>query len=168
MIDDALIISDEDREWILNNVTEDRQDGKPPVDFSVFPEDYEYTGILGEFEFSRMFALPLDTSKRLNGDKGIDFNFNLTIDVKTAKNPKYLIVKEDHVNASIYVLSKMHENKAVEFIGWTWGSKVMKAPIDDGTSESFFKHGIRNHYIPAQDLYPMKLLKDLIDSGRGC
>lgn len=125
--------------------------------------DYEVIGVMGEMAFSEFSTMPVDESRKINGDKGTDFTLALKIDVKTARQPHHLIVEEGKVISDIYVLAKADPTYSadVELLGWMWGYKVKKAPVDDGRR---FKNGIRNHFIPVEGLYPMELLKNILPS----
>ncbi len=115
-------------------------------------EDYELIGLLGEVEFGKLTGQMVDLERRLDGDKGVDFvvPLNFTVDVKTARKAFHLIHEAGKGFADIYVLAQYdHETKNIELIGWEWGAVLARAPVKD------FGYGIKNHYIPAENLKPM-------------
>jgi hypothetical protein len=55
--------------------------------------DRDRIGLAGEYAFSKLTGLPLDWSRRRNGDGGVDFHSNMgTIDIKTARIATYLFL----------------------------------------------------------------------------
>lgn len=118
-------------------------------------EEYELVGLLGELEFARATGFMPDLERRLDGDKGIDFivPVKLSVDVKTARKAFNLIHEEGKPFADLYVLAQYDDaTNETKLIGWEFGSVLKKAPIKD------FGYGIRNHYIPAENLKPMNAL----------
>lgn len=118
-------------------------------------DDYELIGLLGEVEFGKLTGQMVDLERRLDGDKGVDFvvPLNFTIDVKTARKAFNLIHEAGKSFADIYVLARYDdETKTTELLGWEWGAVLAKAPVRD------FGHGIKNHYIAAENLRPMSEL----------
>lgn len=121
-------------------------------------DEREIIGLAGEVEFGDVFHQPVDFSRRLSGDGGIDFIIPLrfTVDVKAACNPTYLIVPVGAVVADIYVLAKYIEPRKTPLLGWEWGTTLRQAPTRD------FGYGVVNHYIPQGELKKMKELGDRI------
>ena len=118
-------------------------------------ENYEYIGLRGEVEFAKLTGQMVDLTRRLRGDKGIDFIVPMmfTIDVKTARRAFNLIHEEGKPFADIYILAQYDDElDFVSLIGWEWGHILKKAPVQD------FGYGINNHYIAAEELRPMETL----------
>jgi hypothetical protein len=120
-------------------------------------EGYEFVGLRGEEEFARLTGLALDTEERVGGDKGLDFTVpanrerrGFTVDVKTARKPKHLIVEQGKVHADAYVLAG-YEDVAdrVRFLGWESGRVIGACPVRD------FGYGVLNHYLKADVLRPL-------------
>lgn len=172
------MLTPQDKQWIQENVFNEyfdidtdeaqkiadlREHGK--TSFSShrpLSDDYETIGVMGELAFSYFSGLPMDTTQRINGDKGIDFTFDRwTIDVKTARYANHLIVEENKVHADIYVLAQIKDT-TVYLLGWFKGSDMKQQPIDTGEK---FKNGVHNHYVPAENLLPLsRLYKGIIRS----
>ena len=119
----------------------------------ILSKDYNLIGVYGEDAFARMFNLPIDDSVKPSGDKGVDFvlGLNFTVDVKTAKLPFNLLLEVGKPLADIYVLADFNGGNT-KLIGWEWGLRLGQAPYKD------FGYGVINHYIPAEELRPMKEL----------
>jgi hypothetical protein len=118
-----------------------------------------FVGLVGEAEFSRQFGVAVDLSRQIGGDRGVDFTVPLrfTVDVKTARNPVFLICEEGKVVANVYVLAAYNEaDHSAELLGWEWGPVLARAPVRD------FGYGIRNHYIERAALKPISDLKSRV------
>lgn len=120
-------------------------------------------GATGEAEFAKVFKLKVDETPRPGGDNGIDFvvdvgNKRLTIDVKTARNPLYLLVKVKDARrcADLLVLAKYHRDKSITFLGWQDKATIVKQPTRD------FGYGIVSHYIPAHQLRRLSELREVL------
>lgn len=128
------------------------------------PTQENTTGALGEAAFSRVTGLPMNTEFKAEGDGGIDFVFHLrgrriTIDVKSALKPKYLLLKEGTRKAAdIFVLCGVSGRSSV-FLGWEHKSIMLLMPVRD------FGKGIRSHYRRPNALRPMWQLYELIKEG---
>lgn len=126
----------------------------------MFHEDV--LGAKGEIAFATWSGLPADTVVRPYGDKGIDFRFTvggrtLTVDVKAARTPFNLFVKEHEISrcADILVLARVEEDE-VWFLGWEHKSMMLVAPRKD------FGKDIVNYYRHYSELRPMWQLKKLL------
>ena len=121
-------------------------------------KDYEYIGLLGEAHFAEMTGLPLDLNHRIAGDHGIDFVAgSLTIDVKTAAIPAYLLVEKGKVFASIYVLAGYDApSDTVRMLGWMYGDDMEACP------SGIAGWTIPSHYIRRGDTNPIESLAELL------
>jgi hypothetical protein len=121
-------------------------------------EDYETIGLHGEITFGERYGLPFRLRQR-PGDGGKPDFYPLlmfTLDVKTFRNPKNLIVKQDTKNwKDIYVLGRCYDGYSVRFIGWEWGATLKAAPV-----KPFPPAGVLNHYVAAEELQPMSWLEN--------
>ena len=76
---------------------------------NILKEGADFVGLVGEMCFANAFDIEMDFTKRIGGDKGVDFVINnRTIDVKTARawnGSAVLLVKEGTVVADYYVLA---------------------------------------------------------------
>jgi hypothetical protein len=124
-------------------------------------QDYEFIGLLGEFEFMLFSGFPMDLSVKPSGDKGIDFITPAgSIDVKTARLAYNLIREENKKHADIIVLGSYTEgNQSVNLLGWEYDSIMILCPKRD------FGYGIINHYKPAKKLRSMKELREKIGNN---
>ncbi|MFC2105472.1 AAA family ATPase [Candidatus Bipolaricaulota bacterium] len=121
----------------------------------VLSEDYEAIGVAGELAFSRAFDLPIDDTARIGGDQGIDFTLpnGITIDVKTARHPAYLLREEGKDEADVLVLACFDNATGdASLIGWEWDSELLTCSTRD------FGRGIVSHYKPADSLRPIEEL----------
>lgn len=113
-------------------------------------------GAAGEMAFARMCGLEHDTCGRPAGDGGIDFEVKVTVtvDVKTARKPKYLLVKKQDIDrpVDIYVLAKYCEDKSVKFLGWTTRDVMRCQEVRD------HGYGIESYTLHASQLRPMNRL----------
>lgn len=131
-----------------------------------FSPDYELVGLRGEWEFALLSGIMPDFADKPEGDSGIDFlvPIVLSVDVKTARKANYLLHEVGKSFADLYVLAEYDEiTGKTTMVGWTWGTVLRKAPVDDGEK---FKHGVRNHYIARQKLRPMDELKQFLGKWR--
>lgn len=124
--------------------------------------DCDVVGVAGELAFAQFSGLAPDLSTRPAGDSGVDFSFTvngrlLTVDVKTARKPTFLFVKEADIEraAAVLVLARL-EGDTVEFFGWEQRSTMAQAPVKD------FGYGIRNHHLHHSKLRPMATLSALL------
>jgi hypothetical protein len=82
-------------------------------------------------------------------DKGIDFDINgYKIDVKTARKPYNLLVKEEEIRGSladIYVLARFVPPCAVDLIGWETKEvmKLLSPLMQTASSKSFHQSSPR-------------------------
>ena len=115
--------------------------------------DYEIIGVFGEAAFACKFDVPMDTTRRIDGDDGYDFLIcTLRIDVKTAAKPYNLIIEKGKTDgADIFVLAGYNGNGA-RLIGWEWNFIMVECPVKD------FGYGISNHYKPSDNLRSMTSL----------
>lgn len=134
-----------------------------------FSEWREGIGAKGEAAFCQAFNQDGQQLLGTGSDGGVDIAFTshdgkrLTVDVKTALYPKYLIVPVGEVTASLYVLAQARpDNWTVTFYGWATRQQVLAAPVDDGGPTGKFRHGLHNHYILAKDLRSMDGLAALL------
>jgi hypothetical protein len=121
-------------------------------------DEHNITGLVGEVGFSFSFAIPVDWSDRLAGDKGTDFILGRsTIDVKTAQMPKYLFLPVSAKNHSdIYVLAGWYlARMEVHLIGWAYANELLAAP------RLTTKYNVENHHIGASELRPVEDLLTL-------
>jgi len=119
-------------------------------------------GVIGERAFARAFGLQHDDRILAEGDGGCDFRVilgkrNVTIDVKTAARPVYLLVKTADIasGADLYVLAHL-DRGAVSFVGWETRAIMALMP----TAE--FSPGIESHFRHREQLRPMGQLVDLM------
>lgn len=146
-----------------------KSNNQPPDD----PNNTSIVGVSGEWLFAQDFGLPYTFAQgalQVEGDDGIDFTLELrarpkplTIDVKTARHPRWLIVAKDKLEgrAELFVLCKYHEDLGPKLLGWEWRSVLRRAPlrwIAGGKTPT------ECHYIEAGKLRPMDELRDIIDS----
>lgn len=147
-------------EWmaILQKEADDRHDAhRDHATSRPLSINYELVGLVGESKFGELCNQMPDLERRLDGDKGIDFIVPLkfSVDVKTARNAFNLIHEQGKNFADIYVLASYDDDtKDATLLGWEWGAVLKRAPVKD------FGYGIMNHYIPAEQLRPMKELQD--------
>lgn len=120
--------------------------------------DYEFIGLLGEWEFSKITKLPMDTSLRPSGDRGIDFKIGiLTIDIKTARLAYNLLRERNKPHANVLVLARYIEKDSnIVFLGWEFDHVMLQQPYKD------FGYGIINHYKAVELLKPMDKLYSTI------
>jgi hypothetical protein len=121
----------------------------------ILGQDHDQVGMSGEFAFGEFSGLWPDTRLLSGGDDGVDFRISLafTVDVKTARKPKYLIHEQGKLFADIFVLAQYdNDTKRSELIGWEWGAKLRSSPVMD------FGYGVLSHYIAAEKLRPMSEL----------
>jgi len=115
----------------------------------VLSPDYNYVGMLGEWEFGKLVGLFPDFSEKPGGDNGADFTIKLsfTVDVKTARRAYNLIHEQGKPFADIYVLAEYKDDDdSIMLIGWEWGYCLRNAPTKD------FGYGVINHYISREKL----------------
>lgn len=125
--------------------------------------DYELTGIVGEWGFGQEFDLPMDVELRPGGDYGYDYIMPLRgygdvpHDAKAAIQAYNLIVETHKLRENmVYVLyAYFPDDPAVISIGWEWGSTLKQSVPRE------FSHGILDYYVPAGLLRPMQELHDL-------
>lgn len=121
------------------------------------------TGAGGELQFQAEFGLRADLEPRPYGDGGHDFlvtlrGKRLRIDVKTARVPAFLLVKERDMArcADILVLYQEIERGRYAFIGWDTRDVMELMPKRD------FGYGIVSHYRPRAELRPRYQLRALL------
>jgi len=128
--------------------------------FTSNKKDSHRIGAAGEWIFAKWFNIPYDIAEHTEhpeGDGGIDFTvyltkhrYPLTIDVKTARNPYYLLVK-DHLigrGAQLLVLLAFDDaTKACSFVGFEWRRVMAQMPVRT------FGHPQKNYYRPREKLH---------------
>ena len=150
---------DDDHEWILKEATRRHEDKKNRNSSRQLTDveraiNTHYMGLVGEYAFSRLTGLPIDTSERPFGDNGVDFTLktkhgSFTVDVKTSSRGEWLFV--NHIRADIYVLAWHRDKNTVSLTGWEWAKTVraMEPAI-------YHKKGIPTHCLkklrPIQEL----------------
>ena len=120
-------------------------------------------GIAGELAFARAFGFSMENAtNQPQGDNGIDFPFRIagrivTVDVKTASKPLFLIVLKDKITkvADIVVLCGIDLYGLVTFVGWEFGITLAASPVRS------FGYG-PNYCIPAEKLRPMGELAQIL------
>ena len=119
----------------------------------ILTKNYERLGIKGERTFSDWSGLTMDTTDRIQGDRGIDFTAaGYTIDVKTASHDYGLWVEKGKARADIFVLCVIDE-----LIGWCWQEMLLTAPL------KVSGYGITNYVLRSQKLKPMATLERIIN-----
>jgi hypothetical protein len=120
-------------------------------------------GVMAEIAFAKWSNLNPDLSEKIHGDGCKDFEFQiknrvLTIDIKAARKPFNLLLKEQDAkrSADILVLCGIDEN-AVKFMGWEHKSIMLIMPKKD------FGYGYINYYRHSSQLRPMGQLKNLLE-----
>ena len=122
----------------------------------------QHCGVAGEMAFAIWTGLPMDRSISPAGDGGKDFNINIngrwvSLDVKTARKPYNLPVKEKDIKrtADILVLAG-HIPGLVTLYGWdTRGIVALMGLRDLGS-------GVLNFCRPREELRPMWQLMNLL------
>jgi hypothetical protein len=125
------------------------------------PLDEDRVGAMGELAFARAFGFEVDETPRPAGDGGIDFRFSInqkpvTIDVKTARMPRYLLVTKEGKCADLFVLAAF-DRGAVFFLGWETAAVMRCMP-----TTTFSENGPTSHFRPASELRPMGQLVNLL------
>lgn len=143
----------------------ERQDGHSENGTLRFFKDSAHEDILGikaELAFQEFSGLNADLKVRPEGDGLKDFVFivshrRLTVDVKGARAPIFLLLKEKDAEkaADILVLAKV-EGDEVWFLGWEHKSMMLISPKRE------FGYGIVSHYRHHSELRPMWQLADII------
>jgi len=130
-------------------------------------------GMYGEVGFARLFDLPVDESLRPDGDNGVDFTMYLdfgtgiretVVDVKTAKYPKYLLVREHEIDypIDVFVLCKYARfDRRLEYLGWTFEETMRQQPIKD-----YGGYGIMSYGMLASELYDMSKFEEAVKRAR--
>jgi hypothetical protein len=120
--------------------------------------DYEKIGLAGEQAFADFMGVDWDRELRPAGSNSINFRFaGGTVNVYTAKLPKFLLVEVGKAKADYYVLAQYRGGLPAYFMGWASRSDVTAAPVGDKG-----KRGIQSHYIPWENLKPMDALRNLL------
>jgi hypothetical protein len=146
-----------------------RQEGHKENTTERFFEDtaHENTiGVAAELAFAQWSGLPADLEVRPHGDGCKDFRFIagprvLSIDVKAAKLPVYLLLKTADAEraADILVLAGFDAGK-ISFLGWDHKTMMLVSPVRE------FGYGITSHFRHHSELRPMWQLQRLIKSGK--
>jgi len=137
-------------------------------------DDFVYKGYCGEIFFAREFGLPFKFVDRPGGDNGIDFDTDITIDVKTvtlanfknmreARSKRHLMVKEGQAVADVYVLCGYLPDARCHLIGWERKEIINAVPPRIYPA----KGGISNHVIEATYLEPMETLLPILRPSPG-
>jgi len=127
------------------------------------PKIVNRLGVAGELEFADFFGLDYDVAEHTQhpeGDGGIDFTvyltkhrYRLTIDVKTALKPYYLLLKEQQIGRGAQVLVLYGydlKSEAAYFVGWEWRREMATMPV-----RTFGRHKQRNFYRARAELRPL-------------
>lgn len=119
----------------------------------------ELVGLLGEWQFSQEFGLPIDLSLKKGGDNHVDFYTRIgTIDVKTYRKPYHLLREAGKDHADILVMASCDGiTNEVKLMGWEYDILMLDCEKKD------FGYGIINHYKPADQLQPIELLKRILN-----
>jgi hypothetical protein len=150
--------------WIKENIDRAKRLAKIREDLHLkhkshrpLSKGYEVIGVYGEMKFEEITGFPMDERGLIQGDRGIDFETPAgPIDVKTAQNPKNLIIETGKVYDIIYVLAGInYEN--VWMLGWEYGSVMKDRP------RKTFGHDVLNHYKLREQLRPMETLYDQLE-----
>jgi hypothetical protein len=130
------------------------------------PNTEDVLGAKAELAFENMTGLKVDRRLLESGDCNKDFEVTINgtklyIDVKGARRPVYLFVKEKDIQicADILVLAKV-ENDEVWWLGWEHKSIMRLMPKKD------FGYKITNYYRHYSLLRPIWQLTNLINSGK--
>lgn len=128
------------------------------------PNEEDTIGVVAELAFAQRFGLEVDRNLYENGDGQSDFkvvisNRLLTIDVKGARKPYNLLIKEKDINvcADIVVLARIEGSNNVSLLGWEHKSIMKLMPVKD------FGFGIRNYYRHHTQLRSMSQLACLLN-----
>lgn len=108
--------------------------------------DGHVLGASGEIAFSKYFSVPVDKSRRMNGDSGVDFAFNtITVDVQTTKHaPGWLKYDEFHaLKANVAVLVERTKYDTFVIAGW-----VERCELYDSGIVQDFGYGNRHTVVP--------------------
>lgn len=127
------------------------------------PYHSDRIGVLGEVAFAKAYGFAIDPRPKPQGDGGVDFVFTIngrpiTIDVKTALIPRYLLVQKQSMGqcADILVLQEF-DRGVVRAIGWETRSVMAVMPtivFNAGTPPA--------HFRAASELRPMGQLANLL------
>jgi hypothetical protein len=128
-------------------------------------------GAAGEISLGHRYSFKIDDAIKPQGDGHVDFRViinykgktrEVTIDVKTARKPYNLLVKEWELPhcADILVLAKYNDDGTVDFLGWAGKKDMAKCPV-----KVFSSLGIRNYYKPCSELRKMSELDEIL---KGC
>jgi len=115
-------------------------------------------GIFGQLEFGKKYNMYVDLEGRVRGDR-TDFPTVLgLLDVKTARSPKNLLIKERDIGKSdLYVLGGFVMGPPrVYFLGWEYDFVMKEMP------RRAFGYEIISYYRPRQELRPMEEFEKLI------
>ena len=121
-------------------------------------QDYEFIGAAAQMHFARQYNVLMDFAERPGGDGGHDFfvPLRMTVDIKAARIPKYLLVEQGKVRADIYVLARYIDGAPPRFmfLRWAYGRAVLRWPTADIGGK-----GIISHYKLAEELPQMAELE---------
>lgn len=123
--------------------------------------EYELSGLCGEWCLSVETGLPMDWTRRPNGDGRKDAEFgSYTLDVKTGRGNAYNLLRETNKrHADILVLAECNlGSREVELLGWEFDEEMLKCP-----TKRFHERGPINHYKHRSKLKNITLLKDYLD-----
>jgi hypothetical protein len=127
--------------------------------------DYDFIGLMGQWEFARQFGLNLDLTDRLAGDGRINFVTDIgTISVSTYRKPYNLLREVGKECARYHVLARFNEKKVgwrdceykVDLLGWESDEDMLKCPA------RYFGYDVHNHYKHVADLRPIIELRYLL------
>ena len=128
-------------------------------------QDYEFIGLMGQWEFAKEFGLEIDLSDKPGGDGRINFITDIgTISVSTARKPYNLLREAGKECARYHVLAKYKEKRiawteyqyTVQLLGWESDEEMLKCPVRS------FGHNIQNHYKHVRYLRPMIEMRYLL------
>jgi len=141
---------------------------RPSANYLGDPDDSERGGFAGEIAMARLWDLPYNEERRVNGqgDGGFDYlisarGWSFAIDVKT-RTGKYtdLLVKKSVIDAGnvadFYVCAHFNGDRTVTLIGWQTLRHVMHSPLKS------FNNGPVNYICERRYLHPMAMLDGVI------
>jgi len=132
-------------------------------------DDAAIVGVCGEMYVARMLGLPYTwaaSALQVAGDGGVDFSVPLigrpkplTLDVKTARTPKWLFIPRDKIErgAEALVLCKYTDEAGPTFVGWDWRSVMRKMGIIHVKKSNTY-----NYARPAEMLFKFPALLELL------
>lgn len=121
-------------------------------------KNYDAVGIAGEQSFAKFMDVAWDKELKPGGTNNINFTIGgKTVNVATARFPKYLLVEVGKAKADYYVLAMYREGLDAKLMGWATQKQVLEAPTED---KGHF--GIVSHFIAWEKLAKMDELRDIL------